>query len=124
MFCEEAPCQRRFIHIQVSFTKSLVSKFLILFRCKIDTHNIIIVIIMLCQFTYFIEHIHNLSNNYGRVYATAFANYSSPYKTNMTRVHFKLSFTKRTYIHTLKLITTSNNIGSWLPFGWILGLLV
>ena len=41
------------------------------------------------QFTNYIQHIHNLSNNYGSVYATAFANYSSPYKTNMTRVHFK-----------------------------------
>ena len=70
---------------------------------------IIIIVFMLCQFN-------NLQILYYIyiTYQTIMAGYMqqlSPlwqplYKTNMTRVHFKLSFTKRTYIHTLKLITT------------------
>ena len=51
------------------------------------------------QFTNYIQHIHHLSNNYGSVYATAFANYSSPYKTNMTRVHFKLRTNRPIFTH-------------------------
>ena len=49
------------------------------------------------QFTNYIQHLHNLSHHYGRVYATAFANYSSPYKTNIT--HFKLRTNRPIFTH-------------------------